>query len=216
MNMGVQLNSAILRKTPLGDVHVRHHFQPRNDGRLQQAQLRWHRDFVQDSIDPIANTQIVLQRLDVNIGGALDNRFTDDLVDEFDDRSFRIVRVEVGAGLQLLQWFESAISLENFIKRFRAHAVERFHNPQQLGPRHQHPLRLFLQKLRHELAAGGIEKIVGRENNRIVLFRDRQNVMLKNKSRRQNREGLAINGLGIERNDRDAEEISNGSEKSLL
>ena len=88
---------------------------------------------MQDSIDPIANAQIVLQRLDVNIGGALDDRFADDLVDEFDDRSFRIVRVEVGAGLRFLQWFESAIGLENFIKRFRAHAVERFHSPQQLA-----------------------------------------------------------------------------------
>jgi hypothetical protein len=164
------LNSAILGQTPLGDVHVRHHFQTRNDGRLQQAQLRRHRDFVQDSIDPIANTQVVLQRLDVNIGCAFDDRFADDLVDEFDDRRFRIVRVEVGAGLRLLQWFESAIGLENFIERFRAHAVERFHGPQQLGARHQHPLRWFLQKLRHELAPGGIEKIVGRENNRIVLF----------------------------------------------
>ena len=67
-----------------------------------------------------------------------------------------------------------------------------------------------------ELAAGRIEKIVGCENNGILLVRDRQNVVLKNKSGRQNRKRLAINCLGVQRDDWDAEEISNGREKTLL
>ena len=70
---------------------MRHDFESRNDGALEHAQLRRHGDFVQNAIDPVPNAQIIFERLDVNIGGALDNRFTDDLVDEFDDRSFRIV-----------------------------------------------------------------------------------------------------------------------------
>src|SRR5437016_13026768 len=40
--------------------------------------------------------------------------------------------------------------------------------------------------------------------------------MLKNKSRGQNRQCLPIDCLGVERDDRNAEEISNGREKPLL
>ena len=83
--VGLQIDAAVLRQAALGDVHVRHDFQARDDGRLQHAQLRRHRDFVQDAVDAVTNAQIVLQRLDVNIRGALDDRFADDLVDELDD-----------------------------------------------------------------------------------------------------------------------------------
>ena len=40
--------------------------------------------------------------------------------------------------------------------------------------------------------------------------------MLKNKPRRQNRKRLAIDALGVERDQRDAEEISNGRKKPIL
>ena len=100
---GLQIDAAVLRQTALGDVHVRHHFEARNDGRLEKAQLRRHRDFVQDAVDPVTNAQIVLERLDVNIGGAFLDRFPDDLVNELHDRRFRIVRVQVGAGLDVLK-----------------------------------------------------------------------------------------------------------------
>src|SRR5206468_10647753 len=42
---GEQIHSAILRQSALRDVHVRHHLEARDDGRLQDAQLRWHGDF---------------------------------------------------------------------------------------------------------------------------------------------------------------------------
>ena len=70
---------------------------------MQQPQLRRHRDFVQNAIDPIANAQVVFQRFDMDIGGALDDRFTDDLVYEFDDGRFRIVRIQIGARFDFLE-----------------------------------------------------------------------------------------------------------------
>src|SRR2546430_1947193 len=79
----LQIHAAILGQPTLSDVHVRHYFQARDDGRLQHTQLRRHRDFVQNSVDSIPNSQIVFERFNVNIGGALDNCFANDLVHEF-------------------------------------------------------------------------------------------------------------------------------------
>ncbi len=119
----------------------------------KHAQLRRHRDLMQNAVDAITNAQIVLERLDVNVGGALDDRFADDLIDEFHDRSFRIVRIQIGAGFRVLQHFERAVGLENLVECLRAHAVKRFHRAQNLGARHQHPFGRFFQKL--STRAGG-------------------------------------------------------------
>ena len=140
----MQLNSAVLRETPFRDVHVRHHFQARDDSRLQQAQLRRHRYFVQNSVDPIADTQIVFERLDVNVRRTFNNGFANDLIDELDHGSFRVVRVEIGAGLRVLQHLKRAVRFQNLVKRFCAHPVECLHGTQQLRARHQHPLDWFL------------------------------------------------------------------------
>ena len=64
---------------------------------------------MQNSIDPIPNPQIVLERLDVNVGRALDNRFANDLVHEFDYGRFRIVRIQVGGGFRALQNLEGTV-----------------------------------------------------------------------------------------------------------
>src|SRR5213595_968636 len=74
----LQIHAAILGQPTLSDVHVRHYFQARDDGRLQDALLRRQRDFVQNSVDSIPNPQIVFERLNVNIGRALDNCFAND------------------------------------------------------------------------------------------------------------------------------------------
>ena len=140
----LQIDAAILRQPPFRDVHVRHHFQTRDDGRLQQTQLRRDRDFVQNAVDAVANAQIVFERLDVNVGRALDDRFANDLIHELHDGRVRIVGVEIGARFDILQRFERAIGLEDLVERFRADAVERFHRAQNLTARHQHPFRRFL------------------------------------------------------------------------
>ena len=137
----MQIHPAILRQAPLGDVHVRHHFEARDDGGLQKAQLRRHRHFVQNAIDAITNAQIVFERLDMNVRGALDDRLANDLVDELHHGSFGVVRGQVRACFPILQHFESTVGFQNLIECFRADAVERFHGAQNLPARHQHPFR---------------------------------------------------------------------------
>src|SRR5262249_364489 len=106
LTVRLQINAPVLRQTTLRDVHVRHYFQARNDGGLQHPQLRRHSDLMQDSVDSITNPQIVLQRFNVNIGRALDDRFTNDLVHEFHHRRLGIVVIQLDSGLGVLQRLE--------------------------------------------------------------------------------------------------------------
>jgi len=72
------------------------------------------------------------------------------------------------------------------------------------------------QKLPSELAADRVEKIVGRQHHRVFLHFNRQNVVLKTKTARQDRQCLAIDLLWIERNHRHFEELADRAEKSVL
>ena len=128
---------------------------------------------MQDTVDAISDTNVVLQRLNVNIGGTLGDRFTDDLVHELNHRRLRVVGTNVRRDLAFLQDLEPAIGFENFIKGFRTYSVERLHRAQKLRARHQHPFRRLLQKLSDELATRGVKKIVGRKNNGIFPLLNR-------------------------------------------
>ena len=123
----LQIHAPVLRQPAFGDVHVRHHFQARNNRRLQDPQLRWHCDFVQNSVDPVPDPQIVFERLNVNVGRALENCFANDLVYEFHHGSFGIVGVQLDGDFGVLQHLESAVGFQDFVECFRADAVERFH-----------------------------------------------------------------------------------------
>src|SRR6266567_2567221 len=171
---------------------------------------------MQDSVDAITNAQIVFERFHMNIGGALDDRLANDLIDKLDDRSLRIVRGQVGASLGVLQDLERAISFKNLVERFGADAIKSFHRAQKLSTRHEHPFGRLFQELRHELAADRIEKIVGCEHDRSFLHLHRENVMLKNKTTWQDRQCLPVYRLRINRDNRHTKEISDHAEKSLL
>src|SRR5438552_6021865 len=51
----LQIHSPILGQPAFSNVHVRHHFQARDDRRLQDAQLRRHGNSVQNSVNSISN-----------------------------------------------------------------------------------------------------------------------------------------------------------------
>ena len=147
--------------------------------------MRRHRDFVQDSIDSIPDAQVVFQRLDVNISGALRNRFADDLVNEFHHGRLRIIRIQLNGGLGVLQRIHRTSRLQNLVESFCANAIEGLHCPQQLRPWHQHPFSWFFQELPCKLSSDRIEKIISRQHDRIFLYLDWQNVMLKHETARQ-------------------------------
>src|SRR5262249_28709793 len=203
-----QVHSTILGQSPLGDVHVRHHFQARDDGRLQDAQLRRHSNFVQNSVYSISNPQIVFERLDMNVGRALHDGFPDDLVYEFHHGGFRIVGIQLDGGFGVLQDLKGPVCFKDLIERFRADAIESLDRAEKLGTGHQHPLGRFLQKLRSELAAYGIEQIVGSKHDRIFLCLDGQDVVLKNETARQDRQCRAVDLLGIDRDNRHTKEVT--------
>ena len=108
---------------------------------------------MQNPIDPIADAQIVFQRLDMNVGCTFDDGLANNLVYEFDDGRLRIVRIQVGARLSVLQHLEGAVRLQNFIESFRADAIESLDCAQELRTRHEHPFRRLLQELRSKLTA---------------------------------------------------------------
>ena len=74
----------------------------RDDRRLEALDLRGHRHFLQHAVDAVADAQLVLERLDVDVGGAQRDRLGQHLVDEADDR--RVLRrlVEIAVVLALV------------------------------------------------------------------------------------------------------------------
>ena len=154
---------------------------------MQDPQLRRHSDLVQDSVNSVTNSQIVFQRLNVNVGRALENCFANDLVYKFHHGRLGIIGIYLDGGLTIIQYVQGASGLQDLIESFRPDAIEGFHRAQNLRARHQHPFGRLFQKLRCELAANGIEKIISRQDDRIFLHLDGQNVMLKYKTTRQHR-----------------------------
>ena len=77
----------------------------------------------------------------MNVGRALDDRFTNNLVYEFDDGCFWIVRIQIGACLRVLQNLEGTVRFQNFIKSFCTDTVESLDCAQELRTRHDYPFR---------------------------------------------------------------------------
>src|SRR5581483_5682992 len=79
-----ELDAAVLRQATLGDVELRHDLDARDDRRLEPA--RRALDVVQDPVDAVADLELVLERLDVDVRRALLDRAVDEQVHEADDR----------------------------------------------------------------------------------------------------------------------------------
>ena len=142
---------------------------------------------MQNSVDSVPDAQIVFQRFDVNISGALCDGFPNDLVNEFHHGRLRVVSIQLNCGVSVLEHVHGTSGLQNLIERFRTDSVECFHRAQELRPWHKHPFGRFLQKLSGKLATDGIKKIIRRQHDRVFLRLDRQNVMLKYETARQDR-----------------------------
>jgi hypothetical protein len=76
--LDAQLDPAVLREPPLGDVEVRHDLHARDDGGRQAP--RRGLDLVQDAVDAEAHDEAVLEGLDVDVGGPRLQRVRDEQV----------------------------------------------------------------------------------------------------------------------------------------
>ena len=63
-----ELDAAVLRQALLGDVQLGHDLQARDDRRLEVLDLRRDRGFHQHAVNAVADAQLVLERLDVDVG----------------------------------------------------------------------------------------------------------------------------------------------------
>ena len=152
----------------------------------------------------------------MNVGRPLEDRLANDLIYEFDHGRLRIVRIQISARLAVLQDLECAARFQDFIESLRADAVKRLHCTQNLSARHEHPFCRLFQELRGELSAHRIKQIVGCQHDGIFLHLDRQNVVLKNETARQDRQCRPVDFPGVDRDKRYPEEISDRAEEALF
>ena len=75
---------AVLRDAALGDVHVRHDLDARNDGTRQMDRRRRH--FVKRAVHPVADLEILFEGLEMNVGGLLLDGLVEHEIDVTDDR----------------------------------------------------------------------------------------------------------------------------------
>src|SRR5947207_14877822 len=79
------LNATILGQTSFCDVHVCHHFQPRDNGKSNMP--RGWRHFVQRAINAIADLELLLERLEMNVSRPDLDRLVKNEVDKANDGS---------------------------------------------------------------------------------------------------------------------------------
>ena len=97
------LDAAVLRQPLLGDVELRHDLDARGD-RIAELHRRLH-DVVENAVDAVADAQLLLVRLDVDVAGALLDRRHQDDVHQLDDRRFLALLGE-RLGADLLELLE--------------------------------------------------------------------------------------------------------------
>jgi len=92
---------------------------------LQDSKLWWDSDFVENAIDAIADSQIIFEGFDVDIGGAFHDGFADDLVDEFDHAGLGIIVGDV-FGFVLVIGAVGSGGGEDFVEGFGPDTVDGF------------------------------------------------------------------------------------------
>ena len=119
LDLGLDLDPAVLRKALLGDVELGQDLDAAGD-RLAQPQRRVHH-LVEDAVDPVADAVVLLVRLDVDVRGALLDRVGEDDVHQADDRRF------LGLLLQHLE-VEILVLVEHFERGVRRGVGEVLHD----------------------------------------------------------------------------------------
>ena len=80
----LQLDAPVLRHAALGDVQLRHDLEARDQRRLELHRRLHH--FLQRAVDAVADADLVLEALEVDVRRAALHRVGEDGVDQLDDR----------------------------------------------------------------------------------------------------------------------------------
>ena len=98
--LDADVDAAILRQTLLGNVHPGHYLDARDQRGLIALQLWGHRCLVEDAVHAVADAELVLRRLKVNIRCPILVRLPDDLVDELDHAGILIALGDLLVGIK--------------------------------------------------------------------------------------------------------------------
>ena len=92
----LELDAAVLRHASLGDVQLRHDLEARDERRLELHRRLHH--FLQRAVDAIANADLVLEALEVNVRRAALHGVGENRVDQLDDRRVFHLRLRAPPG----------------------------------------------------------------------------------------------------------------------
>ena len=84
MAADVELDATVLRETALGDVEIRHHLDARRD--REGEMLRWRHHLLEHPLRLEPDAELALERLEVDVAGAVADRQEEDHVEELADR----------------------------------------------------------------------------------------------------------------------------------
>ena len=105
----LDLDAAVLRQAALGDVELGHQLEAGDDGGLQFARRMLLAE--EHAVDAVADAEFLLERLDVDVAGALLDGVGDHGVDQADDRRFarHVAQVfEIGVRLLVVAFADEA------------------------------------------------------------------------------------------------------------
>ena len=123
-----EVDAAVLREAAFRDVEARHDLQARDDRVLEAGEVVGQRDRDEDAVDAVADAQVVLLRLEVDVRRAFGDGLREDFGDEAHDRGVLvgfIGRSDFGGGQVIAFVFEAAGAHAVILVDERGHAFGR-------------------------------------------------------------------------------------------
>ncbi len=121
--LDADIDATVLGEAFFGDVHAGHDLDAGDERRLVTLQLRRHGGLMEDAVNAIADAQLVLLRLEMDVSGAVLEGLPNDLVDELDDAGFLVAFRDF---LVLDQQFQRLVGAGHFVQGFSANPVVLF------------------------------------------------------------------------------------------
>ncbi len=140
--MGLDLEAAVLRQALLSDVHAGQNLDAADHRVLEAADLRRDVRVAQHAVHAVPHDELALERLEVNVAGALADGLDQDFVDQLDDRGvLGHLHVEIGGlDFRFVDDLDAVALGDHGVQHIAADAVERLDHAVDVGFRCEHGL----------------------------------------------------------------------------